>query len=217
MGDHSPTVREEAPSSKVANLGLRMATADDIHRLKIVLADAFYEDPIFGWLMPDDGRRLMRLRRFFAIELRHVALPRGRVWTSSDLTGAALSLPPRSWRVPPRASLLEGATFFGVGLSRAARLHAAMEARHVREPHYYVRDIGVHPDMQGKGLGSALMRPTLDRCDREGLPAYLEASSERNAALYERFGFQVKDELRVAGGPPIRLMLRPPRSTDATM
>jgi GNAT superfamily N-acetyltransferase len=86
-----------------------------------------------------------------------------------------------------------------------------MERRHLREPHYYVRDVGVLPDMQGKGLGSALMRPTLDRCDREGLPAYLEASSERNAALYERLGFRVTEELRVADSPPLRLMRRSPR------
>jgi GNAT superfamily N-acetyltransferase len=85
-----------------------------------------------------------------------------------------------------------------------------MEWRHVREPHYYVRDVGVHPDMQGNGLGSALLRPTLERCDREGLPAYLEASSERNAALYARLGFQLTDELRIAGSPPLRLMLRSP-------
>jgi GNAT superfamily N-acetyltransferase len=85
-----------------------------------------------------------------------------------------------------------------------------MERRHVRERHYYVRDVGVHPDMQGKGLGSALLRPTLDRCDWEGLPAHLEASSERNAALYERLGFQLTDELRVGGSPPLRLMLRLP-------
>jgi GNAT superfamily N-acetyltransferase len=89
-----------------------------------------------------------------------------------------------------------------------------MELRHVREPHYYVRDVGVHPDMQGNGLGSALLCPTLDRCDREGLPAYLEASSERNAALYERLGFQLTGELRVGGSPPLRLMLRPPNPTE---
>lgn len=191
--------------------GLRRATADDAHHLKAVLADAFFEDPVLGWLMSEDTKRLARLRRYFAIELRHLALPRGRVWTTRDLSGAALSLPPGVWRAPPRVTLLEG-TAFGLHLSRAARLAAAMEyrhARHVREPHYYVRDVGVHPDMQGGGLGSALLRPTLERCDREGLPAYLEASSERNAALYERLGFQLTHELRVWGSPPLRLMLRP--------
>lgn len=210
MRESSPVVGLGASSSRLADPRLRPATAEDTHDLKNTLAEAFYEDPVLGWLMPDDSKRLARLRRFFAIELRHVVLPRGRVWTTGDLSGAALSLPPDAWRVPPRATLLEG-TAFGVHLARAARLGAAMERRHVREPHYYVRDIGVHPDMQGKGLGSALLRPTLDRCDREGLPAYLESSSERNAALYERLGFRLTAELRVAGSPPLRLMLRPPQ------
>ena len=68
--------------------------------------------------------------------------------------------------------------------------------------------------MQGKGLGGALMRPTLDRCDREGLPAYIEASSVRSAALYERLGFEHIEELRVGGSPPLWLMLRPAHPSD---
>jgi GNAT superfamily N-acetyltransferase len=215
MAEGSPAVGRDAPSSRLVARGLRRATAEDVHRLKIVLAEAFFEDPVLGWLMPDDTKRRVRLRRFFAIELRHMALARGCVWTTSDLTGAALSLPPGAWRVPLRVTLLEG-TAFGVRLSRAARLGAAMEWRHVRESHYYVRDVGVLPPMQGKGLGGALLRPTLDRCDREGLPAYLEASSERNAALYERLGFRLTDELRIGGSPPLRLMLRPPHPKEAT-
>ena len=116
-----------------------------------------------------------------------------------------------------RVTLLEG-TAFGLHLSRAARLAAAIEyrhARHVREPHYYVRDVGVHPDMQGGGLGSALLRPTLDRCDREGLPAYLEASSERNAALYERLGFQLTHELRVRAARRCDSCSAPPHPSGA--
>ena len=205
----SAAADRQASSPSPAVPGLRRATAEDVHRLRDVLAEAFCEDPVFGWLMPDETARRGRLRRYFAIELRHVTLPRGRVWTTDDLAGAALSLPPGPWRVPPRATLLQG-TVFGVHLLRAARLGAAMERRHVREPHYYVRDIGVVPDAQGNGLGSALLRPTLERCDREGLPAYLEASSERSAALYERLGFKHTGELRVAGGPLLRLMRRPP-------
>jgi GNAT superfamily N-acetyltransferase len=114
---------------------------------------------------------------------------------------------------PLRVTLLEGSAF-GVHVSRAARLGAAIEWRHLREPHYYVRDIGVLPDMQGHGLGGALLGPTLERCDREGLPAYLEASSERSAALYERHGFQLTGELRVGGSPPLRLMLRRPHRSQ---
>jgi GNAT superfamily N-acetyltransferase len=207
----------DIPTGRFADLDLRPATAEDVHRLSAVLAAAFFDDPVFGWLMPKDGRRLAQLRRYFGFDLGHYALPHGHVWTTNELNGAALTLPPGKWRVPPRTTLLHGSAF-GVHLLRAARMGAAIEWRHARElrgPHYYVRDIGVHPDMQGNGLGSALLAPTLARCDREVLPAYLEASSERNAALYERHGFQHVKELRVGDSPPLRLMIRPPQPLSA--
>jgi GNAT superfamily N-acetyltransferase len=72
----------------------------------------------------------------------------------------------------------------------------------------------VAPEGQGQGLGSRLMKPTLDRCDEARLPAYLEASNERCAALYERLGFVPIDEVRFRGSPPLRLMLRPPGSSS---
>ncbi len=197
-------------SSAAADPGVQRAVAADLPRLKEVLAEAFQDDPVIGWLMPDARKRRVRLRRFFALELRHFALPHGHVWTTSDVSGVAMVMPPGVWRVPLRATLLEGGAF-GLGLARAARLGAAMEWRHgrlVREGHYYFRDIGVLPARQGKGLGSSLMRPTLERCDREGVPAYLEASSERSAVLYERLGFKLIRELRVAGSPPLLLMTR---------
>jgi GNAT superfamily N-acetyltransferase len=191
--------------------GLRQAVRTDAARLEVVMARAFHDDPVIGWLMPDARKRPDRLRRFFGIELRHMVLPRGRAWTTGDLSAAALVMPPGKWRVPLHATLREGRAF-GAGLGRAARLGAAMEWRHAREvrgPHYYVRDVGVLPERQGRGLGSALMAPTLERCDREGLPVYLEASSERSAALYERLGFEHVSELSVLGSPPLWLMLRP--------
>jgi len=212
MNESSLTV--DMPPSPVAGSELRKACASDVHRLKATLAEAFYGDPIFGWLMPDEESRLARLRRFFAIQLRHMALTRGCVWTSSYLGGAALSMPPGKWRNPPRAVLAQSATF-GLRQPRAARFVVAIESRHLREPHYYFAEIGVRPDMQGSGLGSALMRPTLDRCDRESLPAYLEATSERSAVFYERLGFSVIRELSVGSSPPLWLMLRPPRATEA--
>jgi GNAT superfamily N-acetyltransferase len=193
MREGPPRVDRTAPSSSRTDLELRLAGAEDIPRLKAVLAEAFFEDPVLGWLMPNDTKRRARMRRFFAIELRYLALPRGQVWTTADLTGAALSLPPGAWRVPLRATLLEGGAFGG-RLSRAARLGAAIEQRHPREPHHYIRDVGILPEMQGKGLGSALMRPTLERSDREGLcppisrhrasaaPRYMNASASGSSA-----------------------------------
>lgn len=202
------TQSERSPGDP-ARPSLRRADTEDIETLKGVLADAFYDDPVFDWLMPDDETRRARLRRFFAIELEHVGVARGRVWIPEDLTGAVISLPPGSWRVPARAMLLQSA-LFGVHLSRAARLLPRMEWHHIRKPHYYFPYIGVAPEAQGNGLGGKLMGVTLERCDREGLPAYLEASSDRSAVLYERLGFELLRELRVGDSPPLQLMLRRP-------
>jgi GNAT superfamily N-acetyltransferase len=158
------------------------------------------------------------LRRFFEIELRAVGLARGIVWTTTDLGGVAISTPPGNWRLPVPATLRHGPAYtraFGVRLPRALALLTRMEARHPREAHHYVPYIGVAPERQGAGLGTMLMSPTLRRCDLERLPAYLEASSERNAALYERLGFRLIEELGYGGREPLRLMLRAPQQPAA--
>ncbi len=202
-----PGVSANTPSPAV-----RVAQPHESGSLKVALGAAFFNDPIFGWLIGQSSNRQARLDRYFAIQLAH-SLADGCVWTSEGLQGAALCMPPGQWRLPPRLMIANGARFtrvFRGRLPRAIGLLAAIERRHLRGAHYYFANIGVAPEAQGQGLGSRLMRPTLDQCDKEGLPAYLEASSERNAALYERLGFQCTEVLRFAGSPPLRLMMRPP-------
>lgn len=197
-----------APSPTV-----RIAQPHESGPLKLALGAAFSDDPIFGWLIGPRSNRRTRLEQYFALQLDH-SFADGSVWTADGLHGAALCMPPGQWRLPPKLIAAHSARFtsiFRARLPRAIGLLAAVERRHLRGAHYYFANIGVAPEAQGHGLGSALMRPTLDRCDEEGLPAYLEASSERNAVLYERLGFQCTEILRFAGSPPLRLMMRPPQ------
>ena len=60
--------------------------------------------------------------------------------------------------------------------------------------------LGTEPSAQGRGIGSALMAPMIERCEAEGLPAYLESSKESNLAFYHRQGFEVTREFPVHGG-----------------
>lgn len=191
----------------------RPATPADVPRLAATLAAAFHDDPVFGWILPDAGRRAEGLRRFFTLELRLVGLARGTVWTTDALDGAAITTPPGAWRLPWPVTLRHGLAFtraFGLRLPHAAALLQLMEHRHLREPHHYLPYIGVAPAVQGRGLGTGLMGPTLSRCDAAGLPAYLEATCERNAALYERLGFATVGELRLGSSPPLWPMVRRP-------
>src|SRR4029078_5686236 len=86
-----------------------------------------------------------------------------------------------------------------------------VERRHPPEPHLYLAVLGTDPPAQGRGIGTAVLRPGLDLCDREGLPAYLESSKESNVGFYARFGFRVIAEVRMPGeGPTVWLMWRNP-------
>jgi ribosomal protein S18 acetylase RimI-like enzyme len=86
-----------------------------------------------------------------------------------------------------------------------------MGQSHPEESHWYLPVVGVDPNAQGRGLGGALMRHALARCDAEGSSAYLESTNPRNISLYERHGFKIIDEIRVGACPVITPMLRKPR------
>lgn len=72
--------------------------------------------------------------------------------------------------------------------------------------------LGTRPESQSRGIGSALLRSALTDCDRTGMPAYLEATSERNRNLYQRHGFEVSEILALPDGPPLWCMWRTPRT-----
>jgi GNAT superfamily N-acetyltransferase len=178
------------------------------------LADAFLQDPVYRWMLPRTLRPQTRLRTMFAAEMeQYVMRNGGTVWTTPEYDGAVCDLPPGAWEMTRSFSGREALRWvraFGTRLLLAGRVQRAMEERHLREPHFYVRTVGVRTALQGQGMGSALMQPTLQRADSAGVPTYIEASSERSAALYERLGFVHMDVIELPdGGPPVWPMRRP--------
>jgi ribosomal protein S18 acetylase RimI-like enzyme len=147
-------------------------------------------------------------------ELRQF-MPHQQVWTIEDLAGVTVWAPPGHWQVPPRELLGRApsiARAFGRGLPRVLRATTMVEKQHPGDLHYYLSYIGVAPARQGNGLGTALLRPVLDRCDSKGAPAYLEATNKRNLPLYRRQGFEVRGELDLPNGPRLWTMWREPGS-----
>ncbi len=193
---------------------VRRAVPSDAEVLSASLARAFDDDPVMSWMFPDEEARARRLPRMFRAMFTHIGLPRGEVYTTGDLAGAALWVPPGTWPFTRREQLrLLPSTMGGLGrrVLTAARFELMLEARHPRQPHWYLSILGTDPARQGKGVGSALLRPVLERCDTEGLPAYLESSKEQNIAFYARHGFEVTGELSIEQTPSVWGMWRPPR------
>ena len=121
-------------------------------------------------------------------------------------------LPPEATFTPEDDARFETALVAAAGddIERANELMAVMESAHPTDPHHYLMLLGVVPDQQGTGIGSALLRAVLDIADAAGEPAYLEATSPGNRALYERHGFEVTRELRCGDCPPLWAMWRDP-------
>ncbi|MEV6492935.1 GNAT family N-acetyltransferase, partial [Actinoplanes sp. NPDC051633] len=98
---------------------------------------------------------------------------------------------------------------------RFLALDTAVDAHHPREPHHHLAWIVVHPDRQGRGYGSALLHyhhtTYLDGDNGARLPAYLEATGERNQWLYKRHGYTSLPPFPIAPGAPyLRPMWRDP-------
>ena len=81
----------------------------------------------------------------------------------------------------------------------APAVGGAHGGRHRPVAHFYLAVLGVEPERQGEGIGSALMQPVLDLASGASLPAYLETATGRNVLLYERAGFVVVEELIIPG------------------
>lgn len=191
-----------------------IATPADEPELADALALAFEDDPLWGWVLPDPGSRYRRLEALFRELLTDAIEQPDTVFTTEERAGAAV------WRAPGRwqHGALEGVGLLlriGVALGPAAFVRmflvgAKIQGRHPKEPHWYLELLGTHPDRQGTGVGSALIRQITARCDAEKLPAYLETQRLENVEFYGRHGFSVTEEVDVPfGGPHLWLMWRP--------
>ena len=195
---------------------VRSATSAEIPEVGRTLAAAFEDDPVWRWLVPPARGWQDRLAGFFAMECEHALARGGEVLVDDELRGAAIWAAPERWkgnlsqtaRMVPRALPL-----FRGRLVRALRTEVITEKQHPHDPpHWYLAYLGARPGHQGKGIGSALISAVVDRCDEEGIPAYLESSKEANLALYHRKGFELTGQFGTAGGgPPIWTMWREPR------
>ncbi|MEU8772838.1 GNAT family N-acetyltransferase [Streptomyces sp. NPDC048606] len=194
-------------------LEIRQADRSERDEVARLLDEAFRDDPVSGWVFPDPEHRAAVHGRFLGVFV-DVALAEGRIDRAADGSAAALWL-----RIP--AGEPEGEDEIPAKMRAVAdpdnercelvgRLTGAVHP--TAEEHEYLLMIAVEPGRQGEGLGTELMRPVLERCDRDGVPAYLEASSERSRRLYERLGFAFTGEaVRLPEGPLMWPMWRKPR------
>jgi GNAT superfamily N-acetyltransferase len=196
---------------------VRPSTVADRDAISAVLSAAFAADPVFVWMFPDADRRAAALPGVFTLFAdAYQALGATQVAVGSGaVTGAALWAPPGAHAVAEEdaGDFLAGIEqVCGADTGRVIEVIGLLDEQHPAQACYYLNLLGVDPAHHGCGLGSALLSATLQRCDAEASPAYLEATSPRNRRLYARHGFEVVGEIPLPGGPSLWPMWRDPRA-----
>jgi ribosomal protein S18 acetylase RimI-like enzyme len=206
-----------------ARLAIGPLEASQIDSAAAVLARAFFDYPIWRWMLPDEGRRHELMPWFMAIAVR-AGLRHGEAYAAGDpIAGVAI------WELPGRvdadlddSAAREGdeATYDDVsvrfGEYAMSRFEAMIETqRPIRQrliggaPTWYLPWLGVDPAAQRTGVGRALLGDMFSRMDASKTACLLETENEINVAYYEGHGFRVVASGRLPlDGPGFWTMLR---------
>ena len=212
------------PPSPAAPPDLRRLTKADLPSAIASAARAFHDDPLFNFFQPDllkQARQLPTMMRATVLDTLPHAETFG-AFVDGRAKAVAGWLPPGAYpQSPARQVLFNLRAAPAIGripprrIPPAVRLLTAIQKAHPKHEHWYLALLAVDPELQGRGVGGALLRQMLDRCDAAGLPAYLETQTAANVAWYGRHGFEVVRTIELPGvpGAPTRWALaRPPKA-----
>jgi ribosomal protein S18 acetylase RimI-like enzyme len=162
-----------------------------------VLSRAFYNDPYYLWIMPNDKRRMAQLHWWMKILLRYT-LMYGSIHHTEDHKGIAMWVGPDRPVVDDVKILSMGVVMypFKIGIRNFLRVldisgQWNKEHKKLSKRHYYLMVIAVEPEFQGKGIGSRLMQVGLTRVDDEKLECYLETVTEEDVEFYKKHNFDI--------------------------
>jgi ribosomal protein S18 acetylase RimI-like enzyme len=188
---------------------IRPAEPAEEARVIALMTLSFAVEPFVRWGFPDPEIYLVAMPKATSAYSAQ-AITRGTVDLLEDGAGAAIWLPPGVEADEERLEGIYVEYLEEEKLSMLVSVEEQMAQAHPPQPYWYLPMIGIDPAAQHRGLGTALMRHALSRCDADGVPAYLEVSNPRNVPFYERLGFETIQVVRVASCPEVIMMLRHP-------
>ena len=193
----------EIPLAKkiIEKAGLYIAQAKDLEKLAEVSADAYQDYPLHNWFTKgkydEKTSKLLML-----VTLKSMTEDAIIYADSEELNGFAVWLPFgfTGSKVVPFIANGGLNLICHAGLGFISRLLAyesyAMNLKKEFTDNYdwYLFNLSIKKDAQGKGIASKLLRPMLQFCDDEKMVAYLETNKESNVGLYKHYGFELKKE-----------------------
>lgn len=200
-------------------MDIRLLEPIDSERAVALLAQAFYSDPAWIYIVPEADQRHGSLANLFRSLVTAYIRNQQVYGVGEPLQGLAIWSMPNQGR-PPLLGFINSASFMVLGtpgligiMKRSLKI--ALVAKAIRkyalhEPHYYLEFLAVAPDAQGQGWASKLLRPLLAQADAQACTVFVDTFKPANVLLYEHFGFvNHKQQTLGALGLQIFLLRRP--------
>ena len=160
---------------------------------------------IFG--IPEPERRARALERFFAPVLSGV-FQRGLILGAfyQDLLQGVCGMARPSFCQPTQLERLKvlPSVVLRNPVGTVPRMLAQVREwarRDPRESHWHLGPVAVEPDMQQRGVGTAMLAAFCKLMDSCCAFSYLETDKPENVRFYQKFGFEVMAEADVLGEP----------------
>lgn len=192
----------------------RPATPADVEAITAAFATAFFHDPVWGPVFPDEARRAEQAavmwRVYAAAALRYP-------WTfvTPGVEAAAVWIPPGGEEMTDAEARQLGelmeATAGPEAAAAAAEIEARFAAAHPDGDFFHLTILATHARHRGRGLGMGLLAQTLARVDALGGAAYLESTNPANNERYQNAGFEPRAEIAMPSGRVVTTMWRPAR------
>ena len=174
------------------------ATQSDRNTIVELLASRFDENKSVNYIIRQDRWRKQRIRQLMGYSF-DVCHRFGRVVLSEDKKACALILFPEQKRTTLKLIgwdlrlITRGIGWAGV--NKAMSREKKIKKLQPKEPIYYLWFIGVRPAEQNKGRGSDLLQQILQDAKERNRTLCLETSTEKNLPWYQKFGFQLYNQL----------------------
>ena len=202
----------------IEKAGLYIVQKKDLDRLSQVAADAYRDYPLHNWLTKGkyDAKASDLIMQ---ITLKTMTEDAVIYADSEEINGFAVWVPFGFTGNKTLPFLMSGGLklIFHSGLGIIGRLltyeNYAMNLKKEFTDNYdwYLYNLSIKKDAQGKGIASKLMRPMLQFCDDERMVAYLETNKESNVGLYKHYGFDLMREELIPKSPVVHYsMVRHP-------
>ncbi|WP_238549333.1 GNAT family N-acetyltransferase [Acaryochloris marina] len=179
-------------------------------------AHALISDPVFSNLTPDDPELRFQALTWLTSRLMAYCIQYGYTYTTSDIQGVAVWLPPAGevsshWlqQIKMALQLKVYQLPVKVGWNRLARwlkvlsaIEKAQQQDMGESPYWDLGLMVVHPDSQGQGIGTRLLEPILLQASKEGLPCSVVTATELAVRFYQKNGFEITRKQQIAADAP---------------